>query len=140
MSFWRKVAVGAREGPGSAPLSPVGKRRLQRLGQGCRLGSEGFGLDGRDRQTPAESGSARRDEGVGQRMGQAGDDDKLAEASPLTEDFRAFLPRRWVVERSFSWLGQNRRMNKDYERLMATSEVFVYVAMTRLMLKRLARA
>jgi putative transposase len=44
------------------------------------------------------------------------------------------------VERSFSWLGQNRRMNKDYERLMATSEVFVYVAMTRLMLKRLARA
>jgi putative transposase len=73
-------------------------------------------------------------------MGQAGDDDKLAEASPLTEDFRAFLPRRWVVERSFSWLGQNRRMNKDYERLMATSEVFVYVAMTRLVLKRLARA
>jgi transposase len=58
---------------------------------------------------------------------------------PLTKGFRAFLPR-WVVERTFSWLGQNRRMNKDYERLMATSEVFVYVAMTRLMLKRLARA
>jgi putative transposase len=44
------------------------------------------------------------------------------------------------VEGSFSWLGQNRWMSKDYERLTATSEVFVYVAMIRLMLKRLARA
>lgn len=32
------------------------------------------------------------------------------------------LPRRWVVERTFSWLSQNRRMSKDYERLCATSE------------------
>jgi putative transposase len=53
---------------------------------------------------------------------------------------RAFLPRRWVVERTFSWLGQNRRLSKDYERLAATSEAFVYVAMTRLMVRRLARA
>jgi putative transposase len=50
------------------------------------------------------------------------------------------LPRRWVVERTFSWLGQNRRMSKDYERLAATSEAFIYVAMTRLMVRRLARA
>ncbi len=50
------------------------------------------------------------------------------------------LPRRWVVERTFSWLGQNRRMSKDYERLCATSEAFVYAAMTRLMVRRLARA
>jgi putative transposase len=35
---------------------------------------------------------------------------------------RAFLPRRWVVERTFSWLGQNRRMSKDYERLPESSE------------------
>jgi transposase len=49
------------------------------------------------------------------------------------------LPRRWVVERTFSWLGQNRRMSKDYERLTATSEAFIYVAMTRVMLRRLAR-
>jgi putative transposase len=48
------------------------------------------------------------------------------------------LPRRWVVERTFSWLGQNRRMSKDYERLCATSEAFVYAAMTRLMVRRLA--
>jgi putative transposase len=50
------------------------------------------------------------------------------------------LPRRWVVERTFSWLGQNRRMSKDYERLAATSEAFVYVAMSRLMVRRLARS
>jgi transposase len=48
------------------------------------------------------------------------------------------LPRRWVVERTFSWLGQNRRMSKDYERLAATSEAFVCVAMSRLMVRRLA--
>ncbi len=50
------------------------------------------------------------------------------------------LPRRWGVERTFSWLCQNRRMSKDYERLTATSEAFIYAAMTRLMVRRLARA
>ena len=49
------------------------------------------------------------------------------------------LPRRWVVERTFAWLSQNRRMSKDYERLCSTSESFVYAAMSRLMVKRLAR-
>lgn len=50
------------------------------------------------------------------------------------------LPRRWAVERTFSWLGQNRRMSKDYERLAETGEAFVYAAMSRLMVKRLARS
>jgi putative transposase len=50
------------------------------------------------------------------------------------------LPRRWVVERTFAWLSQNRRMSKDYERLCATAEAFVYAAMIRLMVRRLARA
>jgi putative transposase len=49
------------------------------------------------------------------------------------------LPRRWVVERTFSWIDHNRRMSKDYERLTETSEAFIYVAMSRLMVKRLAR-
>lgn len=47
---------------------------------------------------------------------------------------------RWVVERTFSWLGQNRRMSKDYERLCASAEALVYAAMIRLMVRRLARA
>jgi putative transposase len=45
-----------------------------------------------------------------------------------------------VVERTFfCWLGQNRCMSKDYERLPEGSEAFVYVAMTRLMARRLVR-
>ena len=49
------------------------------------------------------------------------------------------LPRRWVVERTFSWIEQNRRMSKDYERLCASGEAFVYAAMSRLMVRRLIR-
>ena len=50
------------------------------------------------------------------------------------------LPRRWVVERTFAWLGQSRRLSKDYERIPATSETMIYGAMSRLMLRRLTRA
>jgi putative transposase len=50
------------------------------------------------------------------------------------------LPRRWVVERTFAWISHNRRMSKDYERLCATGEAFIYAAMMRLMARRLARA
>ena len=50
------------------------------------------------------------------------------------------LPRRWVVERTFAWISHNRRMGKDYKRLCTTGEAFVYAAMTRLMVRRLARA
>jgi putative transposase len=50
------------------------------------------------------------------------------------------LPRRWVVERTFSWICHNRRMSKDYERLAETGEAFIYAAMSRLMVRRLARS
>ena len=50
------------------------------------------------------------------------------------------LPRRWVVERSFAWISHNRRMSKDYERLCASGEAFVYAAMSRLMVRRLVRS
>lgn len=58
---------------------------------------------------------------------------------PAKKEFRGVLPRRWVVERSFAWLGQNRRLSKDYERLCTTSEALIYAVMCRLMLRRLAR-
>ncbi|MBP1464412.1 IS5 family transposase [Candidatus Chloroploca sp. M-50] len=48
------------------------------------------------------------------------------------------LPKRWVVERTFAWLTQCRRLSKDYEVLPATSEAMIYLAMTRVMLRRLA--
>src|SRR5215203_5591171 len=56
------------------------------------------------------------------------------------KDPRPFLPIRWIVERTFSWLSQNRRMSKDYERLPESGEAFIYVAMSRLMVRRLARS
>jgi putative transposase len=49
------------------------------------------------------------------------------------------LPRRWVVERTFAWLGRYRRLSRDHERNVQTSETLIEVAMIRLMLARLAR-
>ena len=50
------------------------------------------------------------------------------------------LPKRWIVERTFAWLNRQRRLSKDYERSPETSQGFIYVAMIRLMLKKLADA
>ena len=49
------------------------------------------------------------------------------------------LPKRWVVERTFAWITRNRRLARDYERLAASSEAFIYVAMIRLGLRRLTQ-
>lgn len=49
------------------------------------------------------------------------------------------LPRRWVVERTFAWLGRYRRLSKDYEQLPATEQAWIFAAMTQLMTHRLAR-
>jgi len=48
------------------------------------------------------------------------------------------LPRRWVVERTIAWIGCYRRLRKDDEDLLERRETMIYVAMTRLMLRRLA--
>lgn len=47
------------------------------------------------------------------------------------------LPKRWIVERTFSWLNRNRRLSKDYERKATSSEAWIYFSMSILMLKRL---
>jgi hypothetical protein len=53
---------------------------------------------------------------------------------------KPFLPKRWIVEQTFSWIDQNRRMSKDYERLPESAGAFIYVAMSRFMARSLARS
>jgi len=57
-----------------------------------------------------------------------------------TDDVTGFkvLPRRWVVERTFSWFGKYRRLSKDYEYNTDTSETMIYIAMIHIMIRRLA--
>jgi transposase len=50
------------------------------------------------------------------------------------------LPKRWLVERTFGWLGRYRRLAKDYERNPASSEAWVYLAMTHRMARQLLPA
>ena len=50
------------------------------------------------------------------------------------------LPKRWIVERTFGWLGRCRRLSKDFENLTRSHAAFVILAMIRLMLRRLTRA
>ena len=57
---------------------------------------------------------------------------------PLEKKGFIVLPKRWVVERTFGWLNWCRRLSKDYERLVETSETFIYIAMIRIMVRRLA--
>jgi putative transposase len=61
-----------------------------------------------------------------------------SEPPPRPTGFQV-LPRRWVVERTFAWLGRYRRLSKDYEALPATEEAWIHLAMSSLMLARLAR-
>lgn len=49
------------------------------------------------------------------------------------------LPKRWIVERTFGWLSQSRRLNRDYETLIESAEAIIHIAMIRLMIRRLAR-
>ena len=49
------------------------------------------------------------------------------------------LPRRWVVERTFAWLGRNRRLSRDFEALPESEEAWIYAASSRLLLRWLAR-
>jgi putative transposase len=55
------------------------------------------------------------------------------------DDLHSFqvLPKRWIVERTFAWLGKYRRLSKDYEAKTETSETLIYLAMIHLMVRRL---
>ena len=59
------------------------------------------------------------------------------EPAPIDRSFKV-IPRRWVVERTYGWLGRYRRLSKDYEYLPETSEAFIYSTSLRTLLRRLA--
>jgi transposase len=59
---------------------------------------------------------------------------------PKDQQGFAVIPKRWVVERTFAWLGRNRQLSKEYDRDSSSSESFVYLASIHLMLKRLKPA
>ncbi|HEV2459991.1 MAG TPA: IS5 family transposase [Ktedonobacterales bacterium] len=63
---------------------------------------------------------------------------EVVERTPGVRGF-AVLPKRWIVERTFGWLSRNRRLSKDYERKVQTSETLIEVAMIRLLVIRLGR-
>jgi putative transposase len=121
------------------PLSPLDGRGLPRRGQGSRLGTEdALGwtveiLSKPRKPAPEEVLMAWAREWAKEGV-------KVNWQKLMPPQGFVVLPRRWVVERTFSWIDHNRRMSKDYERLTATSEAFIYVAMLRLMVRRLARA
>lgn len=80
-------------------------------------------------------------------QGQATADEVQAEAgipfeivkrSDVAKGF-VLLPKRWIVERTFGWLGRCRRLAKDFENLTRSHAAFVMLAMIRLMLRRLTR-
>ena len=64
---------------------------------------------------------------------------EIVTRDPGTRGF-AVLPRRWVVERTFAWLGRNRRLAKEFEATVASAVTMVYLASLQLLVRRLARA
>jgi putative transposase len=62
---------------------------------------------------------------------------EVVEREPGSKGFQV-IPKRWVVERTFAWLGRNRRLSKEYDLLSETSETWIYIAMSALLSRRLA--
>jgi transposase len=63
---------------------------------------------------------------------------EIVKRSDTAKGFQV-LPKRWIVERTFGWLGRCRRLAKDFENLTRTHAAFVILAMIRILLRRLVR-
>jgi transposase len=124
--------VGDRDGAVQL-LERLDRRRLPRLRQGwADAGYRGAFLAwARQRHRIAFQIVARGDGGRRRRWVAPG------EQPPVVPAF-AVAPRRWVVERTFAWLGRFRRLSKDYEYLPATSEAVIHLATIQLLVRRLA--
>ncbi len=65
----------------------------------------------------------------------------ILEIVKRSDDVKGFkvLPHRWIVERTFGWLGRYRRLSKDYEGLTESSQALIYAAMIHIMVRRMAK-
>ena len=122
------------------PLPPMARRRIHSRRQGRGLGAQGFGLDGRDRPPPTEDGSRGGDEGMGERVDRRGGCHRFGEAYG-GERPEALLAEEMDSGAHLRLVGTEQEAeSKDYERLPESGEAFIYVAMSRLMARRLARS
>ena len=64
---------------------------------------------------------------------------EIVERPPGVKGFQ-LLPRRWVVERTFAWLGRNRRLAKDFEATIGSATAFLYAAAAMVLVRRIARS
>jgi putative transposase len=125
--------VGDRDGA-TALLRSLDRRRFPRLRHGWSdSGYRGPFLDWAHKHRGIAFQVVQRSDGGRQRRWLP-----PGATPPIVSPF-AVAPRRWVVERTFAWLGRYRRLSKDYEYLTATSEAVIYLAMTRLLVRRLTR-
>jgi putative transposase len=92
------------------------------------------GLYRRLKKIWADGGSSGDD--CEQTARQLGREVEIVKRSDDAEGFEV-LPKRWIVERTFAWLGRYRRLSKDYESLVSSSIAMIQIAMTNLMLHRL---
>jgi transposase len=124
--------VGDRDGAAQL-LQRLDRRRLPRLRHGWADGGYrgAFVAWARQRHQIAFQIVARGDGGRRRRW--------VAPDQPPPEvPTFVVVPRRWVVERTFAWLGRYRRLSKDYEFLPATSEAVIHLAAVQLLVRRLA--
>jgi transposase len=124
--------VGDRDGA-VALLRRLDRRRFPRLRHGWAGGYRGPFLDWAHKHRGIAFEVVQRSDGGRQRRWLP-----PGATPPIVSPF-AVVPRRWVVERTLAWLGRFRRLSKDYEHLTATSEAVIYLAMTRLLVRRLTR-
>jgi transposase len=122
--------VGDRDGAAQL-LSELDRRRVPRLRHGWADGGyRGPFLDWAHKRRGITFQVVQRHDGGRQRRWLP-----PGATPPIVSPFTV-VPRRWVVERTFAWLGRYRRLSKDYEYLTTTWEAVIYLAMTRLLLRR----
>ena len=103
-----------------APLMKIARKRFPSIVRA--IGDGGY-------QGPATAADVKTEAGIPL---------DIVKRSDTAKGF-VLLPKRWIVERTFGWLGRCRRLGKDFENLTSSHAAFIILAMIRLMLRRITR-